>query len=181
MTANQIVAANITRWRAADGMTQQQLGELVGWSAADTSARERSVDPAARQRRFDAEELLALAEALRVPVIALLMPPEEGVNEITAGPVIYGPAELMSVLFPEPDPAAPVSPAYEDTYITLVNRYLDKARADLLISYLREATTAERQDMLRTELSRHAGSMEDALAFLRGLLESIPGPDGEEQ
>ena len=155
-------------------MTQEELGKLVGWSATDTSARERSSDPGARQRRFDAEELLALSDALRVPVIALLMPLDDS-GPITAGPVTYGPAELLSALFPEPDPAAPVSPDYEATYVDLVNRYLDKARADLLLSYLREATADERRDALRDELRKHAGSMEDALNFRLGMLSAMDG------
>lgn len=86
ITANQLVAYNITYWRNAKGMTQDELGVLLEaftgrpWSKATVSAAERSWD-GKRIRQFDADELLALAEALEVPLAGLFLPPvDDGVE-----------------------------------------------------------------------------------------------------
>lgn len=82
VSANQLVAYNIAYWRQAKGMTQDELGTLLenytgrSWSKATVSAAERSWD-GKRIRQFDADELIALCEALQVPLPALLTPPSD--------------------------------------------------------------------------------------------------------
>jgi transcriptional regulator with XRE-family HTH domain len=70
-----VAAYNLTYFRRAAGLTQEQFGErLGGWSAASVSAAERSWD-GKRISKFDADELVSIALALGIPVIALLLPP----------------------------------------------------------------------------------------------------------
>lgn len=75
-TPNQVVAWNMARYRKAAGLSQAELGKrLGGWSAVSVSAAERSWD-GKRIRKFDADELIAVASALGVPVFALFLPPD---------------------------------------------------------------------------------------------------------
>lgn len=82
VTMNQVVAHNVAYFRNAADLTQEELGnrleKITGkrWSKATMSAVERSWD-GNRIRSFDADDLLALSQALEVPVTALFLPPEE--------------------------------------------------------------------------------------------------------
>lgn len=78
VTINQVVAYNLTYFRKAVGLTQEEMGRRLGdWSAASVSAAERSWD-GRRIRKFDADEIVAIADALGIPVVALLLPPPAG-------------------------------------------------------------------------------------------------------
>lgn len=89
VTINMLVAYNVAEYRRAAGLTQKQLGELLGWSEASVSAAERSWD-GKRVREFDADEMVRIAGLLDLPLIALLLPPAGDGTKIdyafTAGP-----------------------------------------------------------------------------------------------
>lgn len=76
---NSLVAANVTIARTLRGMTQERLGEDVGqltgrrWSKSTVSALERSADGVS-VRQFDADDLVAIALALDVPLLFLFLP-----------------------------------------------------------------------------------------------------------
>jgi transcriptional regulator with XRE-family HTH domain len=75
---NQIVAMNMRLWRRTAGMTQEELGEKLGWSFRAVSAAERTAARTdGKGRLFDAQTLTELALALGVPLIALFLPPED--------------------------------------------------------------------------------------------------------
>jgi hypothetical protein len=75
VAVNQLVGFNMKWFRQAVGLTQEELGHrLGGWSKGVVSAAERSWD-SQRVRQFDADEIVGIALALGVPVIALLLPP----------------------------------------------------------------------------------------------------------
>lgn len=82
-TANQLVAYNMTRARRARGWTQQEVAERLekytgrSWSKASISAAERSWQ-GGRARKFDADEMLALAIIFDTPMAYFLMPMDEG-------------------------------------------------------------------------------------------------------
>lgn len=99
LAMDQVVAINVRYWRKAAGLTQAQLGERLGWSAAVVSAAERSVAENRDRRRFDAQELTELCIALGVPLSALFLPPpgdgEEASYQFTAGGRQYSMDELM--------------------------------------------------------------------------------------
>lgn len=79
-TVNQIVAFNMSQLRRERRLTQSELGShlesLTGrkWSSAVVGAAERSWETE-RIRKFDANEIVALALIFRVPVGRLLIPP----------------------------------------------------------------------------------------------------------
>jgi len=79
LTPNQVVAYNVIELRKEKGWTQQEaarrldpwLGKL--WSKATFSAVERSIESG--RKKFDADEVAALALAFDVPVSRLFIPP----------------------------------------------------------------------------------------------------------
>lgn len=79
-TPNQIVAHNMACRRIEVGMTQDQLAaELTvrtgrAWSKTTVSVLERSRD-GKKLRRFDADDLVAIADVLRVPIQYLFTGP----------------------------------------------------------------------------------------------------------
>ena len=76
MTVNSLVALNMAYFRKAAGLTQEELGERIGWGKSVVSTAERSSD-AKRVRSFSAEDLIAISTALGVPLAALFLPPED--------------------------------------------------------------------------------------------------------
>ena len=76
VTVNSIVALNMAYFRKAAGLTQEELGERIGWGKSVVSTAERSSD-AKRVRNFSAEDLIAISTALGVPMAALFLPPED--------------------------------------------------------------------------------------------------------
>lgn len=86
LTPNQLVSHNLARARKARGLTQFDLAErmeqLTGrpWSNASVSAAERAWK-GGRARKFDANEIVALALALDVPVGYFLLAPDDSPKE----------------------------------------------------------------------------------------------------
>jgi hypothetical protein len=82
ITMNQLVAYNVAYWRRSGTQTQEKLREYlssfggISWSKAALSAAERSWD-GKRVRQFDADEILALSQALGVPLSAMFLPPDD--------------------------------------------------------------------------------------------------------
>ena len=124
---NSLVASNVTAARTLRGMTQQQLGQRLEaltdrrWSKATISALERSAD-GIKVRQFDADDLVAIARVLDVPLIFLFKPslPDFRPNERYAPHSVGDQAEptaddwtavdLARVLFGAGDATAPVGP-----------------------------------------------------------------------
>jgi uncharacterized protein YegP (UPF0339 family)/transcriptional regulator with XRE-family HTH domain len=76
VTINQVVGYNMTVYRKAAGLTQEELGQrLGGWTKVAVSAAERSWD-GKRIRKFDADEITQIAAVLGIPPVALFLPPE---------------------------------------------------------------------------------------------------------
>ena len=73
LTPNQTVAANLRRIRERKELTQAQVAAWLGWSVESYAQAERSAK-GRRPRRFDADDLYALARALDTTVAALLCP-----------------------------------------------------------------------------------------------------------
>lgn len=89
ITVNQIVAWNMAYFRKASGMTQEDLGARIGWSKAIVSAAERSWD-GARVRQFTADDVVSLAVGLRVPVVALFLPPDDDGERVSYSAAVAG-------------------------------------------------------------------------------------------
>ena len=82
-SASQVVAHNLTRARELRGLTQTEVAERLtrftgsNWSQATVAQAEGSVG-GQRVRQFTANELVALARALDLPVLFFFLPPDDG-------------------------------------------------------------------------------------------------------
>lgn len=91
LTANQVVAYNLTRARQLRGWSQEEAARRlaphlgVEWSKALFSAAERSVD-GNRIRPFDADELVAFSRTFDLPIGYFFLPP----TPVEKTPVIPG-------------------------------------------------------------------------------------------
>ena len=104
VTINSIAALNMAFFRKAAGLTQEELGELLGWGKSVVSTAERSWD-AKRVRSFSAEDLIAIAAALQIPLAALFLPPEDDGTAFrymldTPGSEEREAADLLTYIFP---------------------------------------------------------------------------------
>ena len=102
VTINRLVGFNMRWFRERAGVTQSELGErLGGWSKVVVSAAERSWT-SDRVRQFTGDEIVAVAGALGVPVIALLLPPpDSGVTAdyaFAAGSASLETSELLALV-----------------------------------------------------------------------------------
>jgi transcriptional regulator with XRE-family HTH domain len=88
-TASQLVAHNLTRGRELRGLTQVELAERLtrftgsNWSQATVAQAEGSVG-GQRVRQFGANELVAIARALDLPILFLFLPPDDGEGHLAA-------------------------------------------------------------------------------------------------
>jgi transcriptional regulator with XRE-family HTH domain len=127
VTVDQLVALNIRHWRNVAGITQAELGERLGWSAANVSAAERSVDPARDARRFDAQTLTELALALGIPLAALFLPPdddgERASYRFTAAGRTWGMGDLVGlVVMPDTTDDSALMEAYRARFNAAARR-----------------------------------------------------------
>lgn len=126
MTLNQVVAANVALYRKAAGLTQRELGEMIGWSPVSVSEAERSRD-GRLHREFDAAEIGSLALALGVPLIALFLPPPGGdeTGRFEAGAAVMDAAAVMGALcYPDKNGASPVLEEYRSRFNELARLYI---------------------------------------------------------
>jgi transcriptional regulator with XRE-family HTH domain len=79
-TANQVVAHRLREARELRGLSQPEVAARlhdygIKWAKTDVSAAERSADPAARRRNFDADQLVAFAAVFDLPLAWFFVPP----------------------------------------------------------------------------------------------------------
>lgn len=129
---DQVVAFNMRRWRTAAGLTQEELGQRIGWTGANVSSAERSADPGRDRRRFDAALLVSLTTALGVPLAALFLPPPG-----TGGPAM---AALFARILPDSLADSPAMDAYRIALAEAARDYLDPGKDAGLIAYLDDMT-----------------------------------------
>jgi transcriptional regulator with XRE-family HTH domain/vacuolar-type H+-ATPase subunit H len=121
VTVNSIVALNMAYFRKAADLTQEELGERIGWGKSVVSTAERSSD-AKRVRSFSAEDLIAISTALGVPMAALFLPPEDHGTAVRY--VLDGPGhkhlevtDLLAYVSPAYGGDSPVMDAYRERNI----------------------------------------------------------------
>jgi transcriptional regulator with XRE-family HTH domain len=172
VTPNMLVAYNMARWRAALGLTQEQLGErLGGWGKTAVSAAERSWD-GKRVRQFDADLIVRLANIFSLPIPALFMPPPEDeetvryVVDTGNGTVRMGDFFAVSLL------AVADFPAAESGIFRVYDEVLVAATAKYTGSWLAEAVTAR--------LSRRATDARLATALTQALDSDVALADFED-
>jgi len=186
VTADQIAAINIRYWRRKAGLTQEELGERIGWTGANVSAAERSADPANDKRRFDAHTLLAFAGALGVPIAALLMPPDD---EGISGRYVLAPGgagvremrELASFVFSEPtgDDTETMN-AYRVRYWAMAQAYTDAKRGEQLAAVLGNLSTEQQRAERAARLAWQRQALVGLVADIDQMTEAIiSGGDAE--
>ncbi len=180
VTVDQIVALNIRYWRRAAGMTQEELGELIGWSAANLSAAERSGDGDRERRRFDAHTLTALTVALGVPLGAFFLPPlDDGaghryVFESGEQHSELSMADLMArTVMPDNSDDTPAMSVYRERLRVDVVRYLDGSWAQDVARWLSDAEDAQMRADRVEHLRQRSNEMLKAAAEFDALANSI--------
>lgn len=171
VTASQVVAWNLARFRKAAGMTQAQMGAaLGGWSVASVSAAERAWD-GRRPRKFDPGEMLAVAVALHLPLSALLLPPDDDgvtvryVLDVPGGEAGMGILVDHLVSLP-PDDDIPAADEYRRAYVSAVNRYLHPHDVAGLAQAVAELGTEKQLREAGDRLGLQYGALRDVLADL---------------
>jgi len=184
VTIDQVVALNMRHWRRAAGLTQEELGERIGWSAANVSAVERSGAEGRERRRFDADTLTSVALALGVPLLALFLPPVSDGEQhrylfrARPGGDSLSMADLMALVMPDSDDDTPVMGAYRERLRAAVTRYLDPSWAEDVARWLTAAAEpqvrADRAERLRSEramllqVAAELGNLADAIGTAGG-------------
>jgi transcriptional regulator with XRE-family HTH domain len=173
VTVNQLIAYNMARWRKAAGLTQAELGERIGgWSGATVSAAERSWD-GKRIRQFTADEIVAIALELGVPVPAMFLPPEGDGAAIRylfhahdRGAACSDMGDLFALLLPESGDAGLAGDAWQKAFDSAVDRYLDEERGEELLASLGEWSDEQAR---AARLERIQSQREVALSWVTDL------------
>jgi transcriptional regulator with XRE-family HTH domain len=129
VTVNQIVAWNISWYRRAAGMTQQQVADLLDWPHNKVSEAERSWD-GKRTRQFDAQLLAELAGVFGIPIVAFFLPPLDDAGADLRFPSSDGEprtmTDLMWLAMHDSDDQSPVLDAYRQRFRVQAQQYTDK-------------------------------------------------------
>jgi transcriptional regulator with XRE-family HTH domain len=161
-TINQIVAWNIAYYRKAAGITQEELGELIGGrSKRNVSADERSWD-GGHTREFNAHEITALAAALDVPIGGFFLPPEgDGAtvrylfHNQEQGGACLDMGDLMAMVMPDSESNSRAMDAYRRRLIAAVKQYMGQSWTEDLDMWMKTMTgpeiRAERAESLRAD------------------------------
>ena len=144
-----VIGYNVAYFRRAAGLTQEQLGEPLGWTKVAVSAAERSWD-GKRVRKFDADEILRIALVFKLPVAALFLPPEDDGRDkrYIIGERGHGqPMAMQGLLeFAMSEPTEddrPVMRAYENRLVSAVSKYLPSGAAEAVATRLKQRTTEQ--------------------------------------
>ena len=182
LTVNQIVAWNMTHLRRAAALTQEELGELLGWSKAIVSAAERSWD-GKRVRQFTVDDAAAIAQALGVPMTALFLPPEDDgdkkryVLRLTEQDGRrLSMTDLMWLALTDNENESQVMNIYRNRLRAAVTTYLDQFWAEEVAGWLRQIDSDEvRADRAARLRSRRAALL-DVAAELSDLADALEPP-----
>jgi F0F1-type ATP synthase membrane subunit b/b' len=185
VTANRLIAYNLNYFRRVVGLSQQELGEPLGWSAASVSAAERSWD-GKRVKKFDADEIVQISGLLGVPLAALFLPPEDHGTAIHY--VLNRPdresldlAELLADVFPSSEGDSAAMDAYRRRVIAAgATKYgsddnLQTAAKALAIAQAASVAIETARDEADNALGRARGAADGVLIKARRQAEQITG------
>lgn len=178
ITASQLVAWNLARFRHAAGMQQDELGAKLGWDGKKVSALETSWK-GGRPRQFEASAIVALAAALGVPVAAFLLPPEDdGVNcryvlMTPEGQDDLSMADLAGLLMSAPsEDDTPAMAYYQERYAAL-GAYLDPGRLHEIAGTFDDYTAAEQIEARMRTVIGHYDALRAVLLEFDGQLGAL--------
>jgi transcriptional regulator with XRE-family HTH domain len=183
LTLDQVVAWNMRHWRRAAGLKQEDLGALIGWSAANVSAAERSAAEHRDRRRFDAQTLAAIARALEVPLAALFLPPEDDgdgkrylLPPTGRDPDGLAMADLMGCLvMPDTRTGTEVMDMYRERLAGAATIYLNDDWAQQVAAWFREIEDSEARAARAERLRSRRAALLDTASELLELAEALEG------
>jgi transcriptional regulator with XRE-family HTH domain len=175
VTVNSIVALNLAYYRKAAQLTQEELGEQIGWGKSVVSTAERSWE-AKRGRSFSAEDLIAIAAALRIPLAALFLPPEDDGTAFRyvldmPGPEDRKAADLLEYVFPAHEGDSSAMDAYRKRLIAA--RASDYGPEDNLVTAAKVLALAQETAEEAIETAR--GAADETLGIARSETDVILG------
>lgn len=188
VTIDQIVAINMRYWRRAAGMTQEDLGDRLGWSAANVSAAERSAEEGRDRRRFDADTLTALSLAIGLPLHAFFFPPGDdgtGKRYVFTPPPEFGDGEYSMrdlfelVAMPDSDNNSRVMQDYRYRFEKVAVQYLDEKWAKFVGQIVRGVETPEERAVRAGYLRMRRDEARKLADELDDLADAID-PEGDE-
>jgi transcriptional regulator with XRE-family HTH domain len=176
ITVNQAVAWNVAWLRRNAGLTQEQLGELIGWTSAQVSEAERSW-AGRRVREFDAQALAAIAAGFGVPLSALFLPPEdEGVYSFRDGTgKERGMRDMMRLAIPDNDEETPAMNAYRKRWNEAARRYFADDPGWMRLAARWVGNIADRRREISGRLRAHRDALLGAAAEYDELADEIEG------
>ncbi len=170
LTIDRVVAWNLAWYRNQAGLTQEELGKLVGTTKSAISEMERAWN-GKRPREFQAQFLASAAAELRIPLTALFLPPfdehddsekEDSQYWFTTSGGEHGKPlrmrDLLLLTMPDNDDQTAVMDAYRYRLRLQAERLLDSDWAEDVARWLR---MHEDSDVLRRRAIRLRGSQED--------------------
>lgn len=175
ITVNQVVAWNVAWLRKASGLTQEQLGERIGWTAAQVSEAERSWN-GKRVREFDAQSLAAIAVGLGVPLPMLFLPPAgEGFVFRDGTGEEHGMRDLMGLAVPDSYDETPVMETCRVRWNEAAMRYFGDDPSWLRLAARWAGDTARRRREIagrlrdrRDDMLRHAAEYDEMADDVEG-------------
>jgi transcriptional regulator with XRE-family HTH domain len=187
ITINQIVAWNMAYWRRHAGLTQEQLGKLIGWSKNVVSAAERSWD-SDRPRQFTADDMIALTDALEVPLPGLFLPPDNDggdafhvfkVRDDTGGERTM--QDLVHWIVTDPGQDSDVMAVYRRRYAAAFRLYAGPEYAEQVAQGLRDATSEELAIDRAAQIRARAEDLAGAALEMRTIADALDGLAGREK
>jgi transcriptional regulator with XRE-family HTH domain len=187
ITVNQIVAWNMAYWRRHAGLTQEQLGKLIGWSKNVVSAAERSWD-GDRPRQFTADDMIALTDALEVPLSGLFLPPDNDggdcfhvfkVRDDDTGERTM--QDLVHWIVTDPGHDSDVMAVYRRRYAAAFRLYAGPEYAEQVARGLREATSEEIATDRAAQIRARAEDLASAALEMRTIADALDGLAGRDK
>ena len=182
VTVNQVVAWNMTHLRRAAALTQEELGELLGWSKAIVSAAERSWD-GKRVRQFTVDDVAAIARALGVPMTALFLPPEDDGDHkryvlrlAEQDGDCLNMTDLMWLALTDNESESAVMNIYRNRLRGAVTTYLDQFWAEEVAGWLRQIDSEEARADRAARLRSRRAALLDLAAELSDLADTLERP-----
>lgn len=188
LAVNQVVAWNLAYYRKVAGETQEEFGARIGWSKAIVSAAERSWD-GKRARQFSADDIVTIAAAFGLPIVAMFLPPEDdGVDARYLLHLPVGELEtecltmrdlMLHIVNPDETGGAsdeyPIVKRYWDRYVTAINGYLRADRIGELAEYIEDLSTEERIVEHLARLRGHYEALREMISDNDHLQEALTG------
>lgn len=185
-TIDQVAAWNVAYYRKIAGLTQEELGALIGGrSKRNVSADERSWD-GTHTREFNARQIVALSIALGVPVVAFFLPPDDdGIDvryEFRANESDEETCDMRDLLITalhDNNADTTVMAAYRWRFKEAVKRYLDPSWSETVDQWREDGTSPDIRAAQAAEARADRENLLRLAAKLARGIEHLENGDGK--